>query len=76
MSYLRALIVGGGEMSERALLLTGDIIAMNPAHYTIWCVAVILPIYPLVSLVFFVSVWLSLRRGNFVGRTELESYLH
>ena len=38
MSYLRALMVGGGEMSERALLLTGDIIAMNPAHYTIWCV--------------------------------------
>ena len=36
MSYLRALMVGTGEMSERALLLTGDIIAMNPAHYTIW----------------------------------------
>ena len=36
MSYLRALMVGQGEMSERALLLTGDIIAMNPAHYTIW----------------------------------------
>jgi hypothetical protein len=36
MSYLRALMVGEGEMSERALALTGDIIAMNPAHYTIW----------------------------------------
>lgn len=36
MSYLRALMVGNGEMSERALSLTGDIIAMNPAHYTIW----------------------------------------
>jgi protein farnesyltransferase/geranylgeranyltransferase type-1 subunit alpha len=36
MSYLRALMVGDGEMSERALELTGDIIAMNPAHYTIW----------------------------------------
>jgi len=36
MSYLRALMVGEGEMSERALVLTGDIIALNPAHYTIW----------------------------------------
>jgi protein farnesyltransferase/geranylgeranyltransferase type-1 subunit alpha len=36
MSYLRALMVGEGEMSERALELTGDIIAMNPAHYTVW----------------------------------------
>lgn len=36
MSYLRALMVGEGEMSERALILTGDIIAMNPAHYTVW----------------------------------------
>src|SRR5271169_562489 len=36
MSYLRALMLGEGEMSERALKLTGDIIAMNPAHYTVW----------------------------------------
>ena len=36
MSYLRALMLGEGEMSERALILTGDIIAMNPAHYTVW----------------------------------------
>jgi protein farnesyltransferase/geranylgeranyltransferase type-1 subunit alpha len=36
MSYLRALMVGDGEMSERALKLTGNIIAMNPAHYTVW----------------------------------------
>jgi hypothetical protein len=36
MSYLRALMVGEGEMSQRALQLTGDIIAMNPAHYTVW----------------------------------------
>jgi hypothetical protein len=36
MSYLRALTLGEGEMSERALQLTGDIIAMNPAHYTVW----------------------------------------
>jgi len=36
ISYLRALMVGDGEMSERALELTGDIIAMNPAHYTVW----------------------------------------
>jgi hypothetical protein len=37
-------MVGEGEMSPRALKLTGDIIAMNPAHYTIW--------YPLSSRVF------------------------
>jgi protein farnesyltransferase/geranylgeranyltransferase type-1 subunit alpha len=36
MSYLRALMSGQGEMSVRALQLTGDIIAMNPAHYTVW----------------------------------------
>ena len=29
-------MVGDGEMSPRALLITGDIIAMNPAHYTVW----------------------------------------
>lgn len=36
-SYLRA-VMAANEMSERALKLTGDIIAMNPAHYTVWYV--------------------------------------
>jgi len=36
MSYLRALMVGEGEKSERALYLTADMIALNPAHYTVW----------------------------------------
>lgn len=35
MSYLRA-VMADNEMSERALELTEDIIAMNPAHYTVW----------------------------------------
>ena len=35
MSYLRA-VMAKNEMSERALDLTEDIIAMNPAHYTVW----------------------------------------
>lgn len=34
-SYLRA-VMAANEMSERALRLTQDIIAMNPAHYTVW----------------------------------------
>jgi protein farnesyltransferase/geranylgeranyltransferase type-1 subunit alpha len=34
-SYLRA-VMAANEMSERALRLTGDIISMNPAHYTVW----------------------------------------
>ena len=33
--YFRA-IVNAGEMSERVLELTQDIISMNPAHYTVW----------------------------------------
>ncbi|KAI5288148.1 CAAX geranylgeranyltransferase alpha subunit, partial [Ascosphaera acerosa] len=33
--YLRA-VMAANEMSERALRLTEDVIAMNPAHYTVW----------------------------------------
>ncbi|EER44737.1 CaaX farnesyltransferase alpha subunit [Histoplasma capsulatum H143] len=33
-SYLRA-VMAENEMSERALELTGDVILMNPAHYTV-----------------------------------------
>ncbi|KAH0542214.1 hypothetical protein FGG08_003336 [Glutinoglossum americanum] len=35
MSYLRA-VMAANEHSERALVLTEDIISMNPAHYTVW----------------------------------------
>lgn len=35
MSYLRA-VMAKNEMSERALQLTGHVIEMNPAHYTVW----------------------------------------
>ena len=35
MSYLRA-VMAANEYSERALDLTADIIAINPAHYTVW----------------------------------------
>ena len=35
MSYLRA-VMAANEVSERALALTEDIIASNPAHYTVW----------------------------------------
>ena len=34
-SYLRA-VMAVNEISERAISLTADIIAMNPAHYTVW----------------------------------------
>lgn len=34
-SYLRA-VMAANEMSDRALKLTDDVIAMNPAHYTVW----------------------------------------
>lgn len=35
MSYLRAVMCAN-EYSDRALALTQDIIALNPAHYTVW----------------------------------------
>lgn len=35
MAYLRA-IMAKGDLSERVLELTEDIINMNPAHYTVW----------------------------------------
>ena len=35
MSYLRA-VMSQNEYSDRCLDLTEDIIAMNPAHYTVW----------------------------------------
>ena len=35
MSYLRA-VMAENEKSERVLALTGSIIRMNPAHYTVW----------------------------------------
>lgn len=35
MSYLRA-VMAREEKSPRVLLLTEDIIGMNPAHYTVW----------------------------------------
>lgn len=35
MSYLRA-IMADNEVSQRALVLTGHIISLNPAHYTVW----------------------------------------
>jgi protein farnesyltransferase/geranylgeranyltransferase type-1 subunit alpha len=47
-SYLRA-VMAANEMSERALKLTADVIAMNPAHYTVWY-ALPLSVFPLSSL--------------------------
>lgn len=38
MSYLRA-VMAKNEFSDRVLDLTEHIISMNPAHYTVWCVA-------------------------------------
>lgn len=35
MSFLRA-VMAANEYSRRCLDLTADIIAMNPAHYTVW----------------------------------------
>lgn len=37
--YLRA-VIAAGEQSERALALTAEVIEMNAAHYTAWCVRV------------------------------------
>lgn len=37
MSYLRA-VMAANEYSERVLSLTEHIIALNPAHYTVWYV--------------------------------------
>ena len=39
-SYLRA-VMAANELSDRALKLTDDVIAMNPAHYTVWYVQMI-----------------------------------
>jgi len=44
-SYLRA-VMAANELSERALKLTEDIISMNPAHYTVWYVLLILISFP------------------------------
>lgn len=38
MAYFRA-VMADNEFSERVLALTEHIIGLNPAHYTIWCVA-------------------------------------
>jgi len=35
MSYLRA-VMASGEFSDRVLSLTGHVIDLNPAHYTVW----------------------------------------
>ena len=35
MAYLRA-VMARGDLDERILELTEDIIWMNPAHYTVW----------------------------------------
>lgn len=35
MSYLRA-VMAKEEKSDRVLELTEDIVAQNPAHYTVW----------------------------------------
>ena len=35
MAYLRA-VMAKGDLDERILKLTEDIIKMNPAHYTVW----------------------------------------
>ncbi|CCG84006.1 protein of unknown function [Taphrina deformans PYCC 5710] len=35
ISYLRTMM-GSGEHSDRALRLTGYIVALNPAHYSVW----------------------------------------
>jgi hypothetical protein len=61
MGYLRALMVGDGEMSQRALEVTGDIIAMNPAHYTVWY-----------NLPFNVGM----KESNFAGHIVQKYYLH
>jgi hypothetical protein len=37
MGFFRAL-VAKGEKSERVVELTGDLIKLNPGHYSVWCV--------------------------------------
>jgi hypothetical protein len=37
MDFFRAL-VAKGEKSERVVELTGELVKLNPGHYSVWCV--------------------------------------